>query len=202
MMRLEEKRKAFLMPDDYEEAFYKAELTFKYQLVYDVDSDCLVHLNELEQEVKETLIEDWSFLGPMIDSKIASGIAQGNLNPVDWRPFERELPTPSPDITTSTSSLELESAVPNDLLMRTSLDNRISLKRNYATAINNSCKSYAERVKSYQETRKSRVAPPLTEHLQHIPSYLLKAVKPRKSKEVLPTNQTTILHHLRDKNGV
>lgn len=199
MMRSEERRKAFAMPDDYEDLFYKAELTFQYQMIYDIEKDCLAHLNEIDQDVKASLLEDWTFLGPTLDTRVASGIALGNLNPITWEPFEKPLSLPSPDLTITSSSLERENTVPKPLHLATDLDTRISLKRNYTTAINTSCKSYAERVKSCQGIQTCRVVPPLTEHLQHIPSYLLKAVKPRKSKDVLPTNQTTILDHLKDK---
>lgn len=188
------------MPEDYESLFYKAELTFQYQMIYDTESECLAHLNEIDQEVKASLLEDWSFLGPTLETRIASGIAHGNLDPVSWEPFAKPLSLPSPDPTiTSSSSLERENVTPSIMHLATSLDTRISLKRNYSTAINTTCKSYAERVKSSPGVQPHRVVPPLTEHLQHIPSYLLKAVKPRRSKDVLPTNQTSILDHLKDK---
>lgn len=189
------------MPCDYEDLFYKAELTFQYQVIYDPDKNCHAHLNEISQATKESLLTDWAFLGPILDPDVASGIARGSLDPITWKPFEQPLSTPHTDLITSTSS-ERENATPKTLLLATGLDGRISLKRNYATAINTTCKSYAERVKSHQSTHASRVVPPLTEHLQHIPSYLLKAVKPRKGKEVLPTNQTSILDHINHKTCI
>ena len=42
MMRLEGRRKSFDIPHDYEVLFYKAELTFQYQMVYDVEKIVLL----------------------------------------------------------------------------------------------------------------------------------------------------------------
>ena len=200
-MRSEEKGKFLAMPCDYEVLFYKAELTFQYQMIYDSENNCLAHLNDIDQGLKESLLADWAFLGPTLDTEIASGIARGSLDPVTWKSFEQPLPMPHTDLITSASS-ERENTTSKPLLLAIGSDSRISLKRNYATAINTTCKSYAERVKSHQSTQASRVAPPLTEHLQHIPSYLLKAVKPRKNKEILPTNQTSILDHINQKTCI
>ena len=95
-MRLEEQRRTLVVPQEYEVLFYKAELTFQYQMVYDADKNCLVHLDEIDEEVKASLLEDWNFLGPSLDPEVASGIAQGNLDPITWKPFVKEQPLPIP----------------------------------------------------------------------------------------------------------
>ncbi|OLL25356.1 Exodeoxyribonuclease 1 [Neolecta irregularis DAH-3] len=72
------------IPDGYEQDFYKADLTFRHQRVFCPVSNTLVMLNEPENPA---LLEGQDFIGPLLLSHIAQGIAQGYLCPVTKKPF-------------------------------------------------------------------------------------------------------------------
>lgn len=106
-IKLESMRKV-PMPEGYEKAFFKAELTFMHQTVFDAEKSRLVHLTPISEETKASLLDDWSFLGVygftyspfythrMIDDGVARQIAVGYLHPATFLPFITETKPESP----------------------------------------------------------------------------------------------------------
>ncbi|KAL3376974.1 hypothetical protein AABB24_003412 [Solanum stoloniferum] len=73
----------------YEESFRKAIMTFQHQRVYDLMTEDLVHLSELS----DCGSQDLDFLGPLIPTEIAQGIAKGDIDPFTMMPFQKECNT-------------------------------------------------------------------------------------------------------------
>ena len=75
---------------DYESRFYRAELTFKHQRVYDPIQQCLRYLNEPERVEMcngvlspNAFIDDWDdYFGPSFDDDTARAVACGLLDPI------------------------------------------------------------------------------------------------------------------------
>ncbi|CAM0140562.1 unnamed protein product [Umbelopsis sp. WA50703] len=74
-IRIEGKMK---VPTDYELDFQRAEFTFLYQRVYDMDSRTMVHLTALPKELDA---KEMVFLGEKLDSEVVTEIAQGIVHP-------------------------------------------------------------------------------------------------------------------------
>ncbi|KAJ3109250.1 hypothetical protein HDU97_007744 [Phlyctochytrium planicorne] len=74
------------VPQEYEEEFRKADLTFLHQRVYDQSSHELVYLYPLPPEYGFLACDD--FLGPYLDSAIAKAIAEGEMDPILKIPFK------------------------------------------------------------------------------------------------------------------
>ncbi|XP_004209496.3 exonuclease 1 isoform X1 [Hydra vulgaris] len=72
----------YSVPDEYEDNFRKAELVFKYQLVFDPIRKCIVPLNEPDEELN---IEDTHYCGPKITDDLALNIALGNIDPISHK---------------------------------------------------------------------------------------------------------------------
>ncbi|RUS29506.1 PIN domain-like protein, partial [Jimgerdemannia flammicorona] len=72
------------VPPDYEKAFRRAELTFWYQRVYDLDARALTTVNPVPQGLD---ISEMDFLGPLLEPEVARGIATGDLNPITKEPI-------------------------------------------------------------------------------------------------------------------
>ncbi|KAL3345029.1 hypothetical protein AABB24_024136 [Solanum stoloniferum] len=70
----------------YEESFRKAIMTFQHQRVYDLITEDLVHLSELS----DCGSQDLDFLGPLIPTEVAQGIAKGDVDPFTMMPFQKE----------------------------------------------------------------------------------------------------------------
>ncbi|XP_019250467.1 PREDICTED: exonuclease 1 isoform X2 [Nicotiana attenuata] len=70
----------------YEESFKKAIMTFQHQRVYDPITEDLIHLSELS----DCGSQDLDFLGPLIPTEVAQGIAKGNIDPFTMMPFQKE----------------------------------------------------------------------------------------------------------------
>lgn len=70
----------------YEESFRKAIMTFQHQRVYDIMTEDLVHLSELS----DCGSQDLDFLGPLIPTEVAQGIAKGDIDPITMMPFQKE----------------------------------------------------------------------------------------------------------------
>ncbi|XP_069150570.1 exonuclease 1 isoform X2 [Solanum lycopersicum] len=70
----------------YEESFRKAIMTFQHQRVYDLMTEDLVHLSELS----DLGSQDLDFLGPLIPTEVAQGIAKGDIDPFTMMPFQKE----------------------------------------------------------------------------------------------------------------
>jgi exonuclease-1 len=75
----------FKVPTGYMEAFTQAELTFLHQWVYCPEAKGLVHLTSLE---KGTTADDLPFIGAFVESKLASGVACGELHPHTKEPLQ------------------------------------------------------------------------------------------------------------------
>ncbi|XP_055806470.1 exonuclease 1 [Solanum dulcamara] len=73
----------------YEESFKRAIMTFQHQRVYDLMSEDLVHLSE----VSDYGSQDLDFLGPLIPTEVAQGIAKGDIDPFTMMPFQKECTT-------------------------------------------------------------------------------------------------------------
>lgn len=72
------------VPADYELDFNRAEFTFLYQRVYDMDSGEMIHLTPLPENLDTN---DMSFLGEKLDKETASKVAQGILHPCTRKPI-------------------------------------------------------------------------------------------------------------------
>ncbi|KAF9972046.1 Rad2 nuclease [Actinomortierella ambigua] len=76
------------VPTNYEQLFEQADMTFLYARVYDMDKKCLVHLNEVPDDLKDILAtSEYDFLGPLLSPEVAHGIATGRLNPITKEPL-------------------------------------------------------------------------------------------------------------------
>jgi len=75
----------FIVPEDYEEQFRKAELTFLHQRVFDPDKQSIVPLTSFPAHFDE---ESFDFLGPELPCQVARDIASGRICPITKVPFE------------------------------------------------------------------------------------------------------------------
>jgi len=76
------------IPQDYEQLFFKAYLTYCHQSVYDPIRNQLIPLSPIPDQLQ---LDSLNFLGPYIDKEIVSLIAQGELNPVTKKnPYENQ----------------------------------------------------------------------------------------------------------------
>lgn len=75
----------FRVPTGYLEAFRQAELTFLYQRVFCPTSNQLVLNTDLEDGLEES---DMAFIGQRVESKLAIGVARGDLHPMTKLPLE------------------------------------------------------------------------------------------------------------------
>jgi len=72
---------------NYEDGFKRAELTFKYQRVFDPLTRTLIHLHP----VPNTICENLDFCGPIIEPTILNGICTGQLDPTTHKPFAQAI---------------------------------------------------------------------------------------------------------------
>ena len=72
------------VPPGYLEAFYKAELTFLHQRVFCPLRKEVVMMTDLQADAQP---EDFSFIGGMVEQKIAIGVAKGELDPMTKQPI-------------------------------------------------------------------------------------------------------------------
>lgn len=120
------------VPDDFEEKFAMAELTFCHQRVYDHRCQELVHLYPLTEEM---ILSDrfqnygtWEFVGPHVESAIAKAIARGHLDPITKEPFE----TDKENIDTQESLASQKSLVPQKKTVRSRFFQPISKEQHSA----------------------------------------------------------------------
>ncbi|XP_078177241.1 5'-3' exonuclease family protein [Carex rostrata] len=85
--------KRYTVPDNYEDSFFKALSVFNHATIYDAETKSLKPLKPLGDGNTQYLIGDLSILGPDISPKIATGIAEGFLNPVTKEAFNL-IPSP------------------------------------------------------------------------------------------------------------
>ncbi|KAJ2454507.1 Rad2 nuclease [Coemansia sp. RSA 2336] len=83
-----------VIPEGYEDSIERADLTFLYQRVYDPRTKSLVHVTPLAANAPKP--EEMPFIGEMLDALIAQQIAEGDVDPLTYKPFDlqaRLLPT-------------------------------------------------------------------------------------------------------------
>ncbi|EXX59232.1 PIN domain-like protein [Rhizophagus irregularis DAOM 181602=DAOM 197198] len=73
------------VPPNYENDFKKAELVFLYQRVFDIETERLVTLNPVSEDLDISL--DTDYIGSNMDKNIALGIAIGDINPITMKPI-------------------------------------------------------------------------------------------------------------------
>ncbi|RHY12882.1 hypothetical protein DYB25_012913, partial [Aphanomyces astaci] len=84
----------------YEADVARARLTFRHQRVYDPVSQTLTHVTPLPASLDG---QDTDFLGPVISTELARGIAEGHIDPITGKPFLLH-----PAVTLATPSKALE----------------------------------------------------------------------------------------------
>lgn len=77
----------FHVPKGYQEAFYKAELTFLHQRVFCPTAQALVLHTQPDQPLDESKME---FIGAYVEPQIALGVSTGHLNPMTKLPIVLE----------------------------------------------------------------------------------------------------------------
>lgn len=77
------RREGFAVPTDYANQFARARLVFASQTIFDIELGCTRPLSPLPDDV----VTSPGYLGPILESKIAVCIAQGELNPLTLEPF-------------------------------------------------------------------------------------------------------------------
>ena len=164
-----------LITKEYENEFLKAELTFQHQRVYCPIEKCLVSLNPIPENIRcnmdletDETFENLDFLGPILDSEIARGVAEGKLNPITFKPFILEEPKENIYLNNLSIKSKESSMKLNTLLMGTAAPNsdRLTMKRsmtaNYSTqsdSLQNSLRSRFIDSPKYSTVRKSTSAP-------------------------------------------
>ncbi|KAJ1759547.1 Rad2 nuclease, partial [Coemansia sp. RSA 1591] len=87
------------VPDEYEENAVRAELTFLYQRVYDPRSKCIDCV--VPHTKSAPLLEDMPFIGEMLESRVAQRVAEAEIDPITYEPFNMDAPVvaalPVPD---------------------------------------------------------------------------------------------------------
>ncbi|KAJ2239209.1 hypothetical protein GGI13_008099 [Coemansia sp. RSA 455] len=74
-----------LVPEEYEVEVERAELTFRYQRVYDPRSKSLAFVSPLDDSAPS--IDDMPFIGVQLEPHVAHGIAMAELDPFTYLPF-------------------------------------------------------------------------------------------------------------------
>lgn len=77
--------KTYDVPDTYERGFIQAEQTFLYQLVWDMEAECIRPLTPYPDHIDPMTLH---FAGPPMDHDTARGIAQGDVDPLTGKPLE------------------------------------------------------------------------------------------------------------------
>ncbi|KAJ2879382.1 hypothetical protein IWW38_006125, partial [Coemansia aciculifera] len=75
------------VPEGYDAEVRRAELTFKYQRVYDPRSMQLAFVTPLDENAPP--VEDMPFIGVHLENDVARGIAVGDLDPCSYLPFDK-----------------------------------------------------------------------------------------------------------------
>ncbi|KAJ2701525.1 hypothetical protein H4218_001357 [Coemansia sp. IMI 209128] len=74
------------VPLGYETEVERAELTFRYQRVYDPKNKCLAFVSPLGPDAPS--VEDMPFIGVQLEPHVAHGIAVARLDPFTYLPFD------------------------------------------------------------------------------------------------------------------
>jgi exonuclease-1 len=161
-----------LITKEYETEFLKAELTFQHQTVYCPIEKRLVNLNPLPDNIKSNMeletdesFDNLNFLGPVLESEMAIGIAEGRINPITFKPLfiieeplKENIPLPVSVKSTKQSPMKLKNFLMNTA---SSTSDRITLKRpvtaSYSTqteSIQNNLRSKFQSIPKYANVRK------------------------------------------------
>ena len=73
--------------EETQKRYKEAELTFKYQIIFDPIEKKERHLNDLPKDLNN----DLSFLGKIKEKEIAIMTADGTLNPMTLQKFEYDI---------------------------------------------------------------------------------------------------------------
>jgi hypothetical protein len=85
------------LPRGYEARFRQADLTFRYQRVWDPREGHLTHVSPLPEALAALPAPELAFLGPDLEPNLARRLAEGALNPATLEPFPpSSLPPLSP----------------------------------------------------------------------------------------------------------
>ncbi|KAJ2826608.1 hypothetical protein GGI24_002868, partial [Coemansia furcata] len=99
------------VPDEYEAEAERAELTFRFQRVYDPRAECLAFVTPLGDGAPA--VEDMPFIGIELEPHVARGIAVAELDPITYLPFNTQaVGAPQPTHATQSSSQTVEAPVP------------------------------------------------------------------------------------------
>ncbi|GAM28843.1 hypothetical protein SAMD00019534_120190 [Acytostelium subglobosum LB1] len=79
------------MQEEYRISFYKADYTFRHQLVYDPVNKEIVHFSPIDKEKLASMFDTTDFLGEYIESEIAEKIAIAVVDPQTKQPFDNSV---------------------------------------------------------------------------------------------------------------
>jgi exonuclease 1 len=74
----------FKVPENYLEAFKRAELTFLYQRVFCPDKQDVVFLTDPDSSVD---VDNMPFIGAAVETELARAVARGDVNPITKKPI-------------------------------------------------------------------------------------------------------------------
>ncbi|KAI7821843.1 PIN domain-like protein [Kickxella alabastrina] len=97
----------FDVPEGYLEEAVRADLTFRYQRVYDPDTKCIVHVTESSVGMPD--VREMAFVGGHLEPHVAEGIAMARIDPITQAPFDQH---PSSATVTGTLIAGLSNAFP------------------------------------------------------------------------------------------
>ena len=162
-------KKSIPIPEDYEIAFYRAELTFEHQTVFCSRQQCLLPLSPIDEVKREVLGGDLGFLGRIYEAEKACGVARGALHPDTFEPFvvatvSQPVPPHLDQENLPPSQAVYSQPVSNSKLIVT---RRITSKRTFD--LKQTTLPYAQRIKASVHKR-------LRDDLSHIPSYLIDSI--------------------------
>lgn len=108
----------FHVPKGYQEAFYKAELTFLHQRVFCPTAQALVLHTQPDQPLDESKME---FIGPYVEPQIALGVSTGHLNPMTKLPIVTNSGWVKPKMSTMVKSTPINSRTQHRLSLSSSM---------------------------------------------------------------------------------
>eukprot|EP01117_Protostelium_nocturnum_P012014 TRINITY_DN4399_c0_g1_i1.p1 TRINITY_DN4399_c0_g1~~TRINITY_DN4399_c0_g1_i1.p1 ORF type:complete len:529 (-),score=159.28 TRINITY_DN4399_c0_g1_i1:1036-2622(-) len=154
------------IPQDYKENFWKAEMTFLYQRVFDPLQNRITHLNPLPQYIEESEV-DLSFLGRKIDDEMAVQIAIGMNDPHTKELFEsyassqkQERNTPVPPSNNVKNSARIASISAPFASLKTTITTKETKLSSYFEKIEEPRDNVPRKKLKLDESLKQVIAPP------------------------------------------
>lgn len=148
IQRLSGTQTSYQIPECYQHDFYRAELTFLYQRVFDPITKSLTFLRPIPKEFEEL---DLNFLGPDLDPDTALKVALGQVDPSSKQDLED-------------STFDISSEFPHYLSSNTPDDNFKNGNNSFKNGCSNSTRSKEIQLSSYfspTQLRKSVPDPPV-----------------------------------------